>query len=372
MDILKSNLFTAHTDAESGLTSYILSKKVAPVQEAFYFVNDSMTRDGRYLWFYCAFPPSGTAGQGRTLGVLDFQTGDVRHFPETQFNHASPYVDVDSGVIYWGMGDSLWRRGPNPGDCAERVGFIPAELIGSRQIERFATHLTRSADGREFFVDAAFGLQFVFGTIAIDSGEYEFWHRFDRNYNHAQFSPTDPDLILFSQENHPDQITGQTFRIEDRMWLLRRGQAPRPVFDAPTVVTHEWWDADGEHVWCIKGGQGTWRVNLKTQAVEDMGWAKGAWHSHNHRSNQYLIGDTTTKFYRGCPSTVQFLNRETGQSVRVADNPEMPGLVGARYHIDPHPRFAGDDQFVVYTTTVRGEVDLAIIPTSDLIDRTSK
>ncbi|MAS32617.1 MAG: hypothetical protein CL610_01335 [Anaerolineaceae bacterium] len=371
MDILKSNLFTPHTDPESDVTIYILSKKVAPVQEAFYFVNDSMSADGRYLWFYCAFPPSGTAGQGRTLGLLDLETGDVRHFPETQFNHASPFVDPADGGIYWGMGDSLWQRGPQPGDCVELVGSIPSELIGNRHIERFATHLTRSADGKEFFVDAGFGLQVVFGSITIETGEYEFWHRFDRNHNHAQFSPTDPDLILFAQENHPDQVTGLRFRIEDRMWLMRRGEAPRPVFDEPTVVTHEWWDADGEHVWCIKGGQGTWRVNIHTQAIEDLDWPKGAWHSHNHSSGKYIVGDTNTKFYRGCPSTVNFLNRETGQRVRLADNPEMPGRVGANYHIDPHPRFVGNEQLVAFTTTVRGEVDLAVVPTADLIARTS-
>jgi hypothetical protein len=372
MDILKSTLFTPWTDPDSGVTSYILSKKVALVQEAFYFVNDSMSRDGRYLWFYCAYPPSGTAAQGRTLGVLDFETGDVRHFPETQFNHASPYVDADSGWVYWGSGDSLWRRGPQPNDCAELIGSIPADLIGNRHVERFATHLTRSADGREFFVDAAFGLQVVFGSMSVENGAYAFWHRFDRNHNHAQFSPTDPDLVLFAQENHPDPITGLRFRIEDRMWLIRRGEAPRPVFDTPTVATHEWWDADGQHVWCIKGKQGTWRVNIAAQTVEDTGWPQGAWHSHNHRSSRYLIGDTNMQFYRGCPSTVQFLNRETGQHVRVVDNPEMPGLVGARYHIDPHPRFVGGDQFVVFTTTVRGEVDLALVPTADLIARTSR
>ncbi len=372
MDILQSNLFTPWTDPESGVTSYILSRKVAPVQEAFYFVNDSMTRDGHYLWFYCAFPPSGTASQGRTLGWLDFETGTVQHMPETQFNHASPYVDGATGWVYWGMGDSLCRRGPQAADSAELVGQIPADLIGSRHIERFATHLTRSADGKEFFVDAAFGLQFVFGSMAIDTGAYQFWHRFDRNHNHAQFSPTDPDLILFAQEHHPDQITGLRTRITDRMWLMQRGEAPRPVFAEPTVVTHEWWDADGEHVWCIKGREGTWRVNIETQAIEKIDWPAGAWHSHHHSSGKYLVGDTNTQFYRGCPSTVQFLNRETGRHVRIVDNPEMPGLVGARYHIDPHPRFVGDEELVVFTTTVRGEVDLALVPTADLISHTER
>jgi len=125
-------------------------------------------------------------------------------------------------------------------------------------------------------------------------------------------------------------------------------------------------------VWCIKGGQATWRVKIRTQEIEDTAWPAGAWHSHNHSSGRYMVGDTNTKFYRGCPSTVQFWNRDTRQSVRIVDNPEMPGLVGSRYHIDPHPRFAGGEQFVTFTTTVRGEVDIALVPTADLIERTSR
>ena len=44
-DLSESKLFTAWTDPQSGLTSYILSQKVAPLQQSFYFVNDGMTRD---------------------------------------------------------------------------------------------------------------------------------------------------------------------------------------------------------------------------------------------------------------------------------------------------------------------------------------
>ena len=87
--------------------------------------------------------------------------------------------------------------------AAVSVAILGAlDLIGSRSVHRIATHLTRSADGKEFFIDAEVGQQFIFGTLPADgSGDFEFWHRFDRNYNHAQFSPTDPDTVLFAQEN---------------------------------------------------------------------------------------------------------------------------------------------------------------------------
>ncbi|MBN2393528.1 MAG: hypothetical protein JXR84_22535 [Anaerolineae bacterium] len=371
IELAKSKLFTPWTDPDSGVTSYILTQKVAPVQEAFYFVNNSITADGRYWWFYCAFPPSGTAGQGRTLGVLDFATQEVRHFPDTQFNHASPFVADETGDVYWGMGDAVWRRGPQPHDDATLVNRLPEELTLMRPIERVATHLTKSADGRAFFIDASVGLQFLFGALPVDGSDFELWHTFQRNHNHAQFSPTDPNCVLFAEENHPDPITGLRFRIIDRLWLIRRGEKPHPIMPTPTRLTHEWWDPDGQHVYCIKSDVGVWRVDIATGAVEEIPFPGGRWHSHSSVTGQYLIGDANPRFYRGCPSTVNFLNRETGKSVRLVDNPEMPNYTGAKYHIDPHPRFCFGDQVVVFTTTVRGVVDVAMAYTADLITRTS-
>ena len=207
-DFASSALFTPWTDPDSEVTVYLLTKKVAPVQEAFYFVNESMSQDGRYLWFYCAYPPSGSAGQGRTLGVVDFEAQEVRHFPETQFNHASPFLDAATGQVYWCMGDSIWRRGPDWQDKAEWVNGLPSEVVLNRTVSRLATHLSRSADGKEFFVDAEVGLRRVFGSLPVNGGDFQHWHTFDRNFNHAQFNPHDPDLVLFAQENHSDPITG--------------------------------------------------------------------------------------------------------------------------------------------------------------------
>ena len=52
-------LFRKWTDPLSGIDSYLLSAKPAPLVQSFYFVNSPVTDDGRYLWFYCGFPPSG-------------------------------------------------------------------------------------------------------------------------------------------------------------------------------------------------------------------------------------------------------------------------------------------------------------------------
>jgi hypothetical protein len=363
-------LFTPVVHPETGVTIYILSQKVAPVQEAFYFSNESVSPDGRYLWFYCAFPPSGTAAQGRTLGVVDFAAGEVRHFPETQFNEASPFVDPANGWVTWGMGAGLYRRGPAAGDAAQLINAIPAERIGARPVPRIATHLTRSCDGRAYFVDAHIGMQYVFGTLPVDGGPFEEWYSFERNYNHAQISPTDPNVVLFAQEFHGDPITGLTFPIVDRLWLMRRGEKPRPILREPLWVTHEWWDPDGEHVWCVWGHE-TWKVRVSDGEVEKIPFPHHTWHSHSSQAGEYIIGDSNNGFSRGCPSTVHFMNRKTGKLVKLVDNPARDDHAGRTYHIDPHPRFNCGDQYVTFTTTVCGEIDLAVASVADLIARTA-
>ncbi len=369
MNLSASKIFTPIQDLDTELKFYVLTEKVAPVQQSFYFVNSGCSQNLRYLWFYCAFPPSGRASNGRTLGVADLEAQTVNHFPETQFQAASPFVDPESATAYWNSGPSLWCRSPNPEAEPVLVNSLPEEIIRNRTVSRLATHLTRNAGEQEFFIDASVGLQYIFGSMPVNGGDFQLWHRFDRNYNHAQFSPKDPDLVLFAEENHSDQITGLRFPILNRMWLIRRGEQPQPVFSEPTRVSHEWWDPDGENVWCVRGKE-AWQTNLASRTVKKTGTTAQCWHAHSSRNGDYLVFDShgQTPFYRGAPSSVYFLNRRSGKHLKIVDNPEMKGITGPHYHIDPHPRFCCSDNFIVFTTTIRGEVDLAVVRTSDLID----
>ena len=51
-DLTASAAFRPWTDPESGITSYLLHDRVAPLQQSFYFTNRSFSEDGAYLWFY--------------------------------------------------------------------------------------------------------------------------------------------------------------------------------------------------------------------------------------------------------------------------------------------------------------------------------
>jgi hypothetical protein len=365
-----SPLFTPWKDPVSGVESHILSRRVAPLQQSFYFTNPSFTSDGRFLWLYCAFPPGGDAYYGRQLAVVDMERQELRHFPDTQFMDASPFVDVETGEVYWTTGLEIWKRTPFADDAPIRVAAFPEELARNRRPLRIATHLTRSADKKSFAIDAQIGNDWCAGDLALDgSSTFNLWQQFDRCYNHAQFSPTDPDLILIAQDGWHDASTGEKGDTQDRLWLLRRGEAARPIFPgAPSNLRgHEWWDADGVHVWYIHYRNGTEKVNILT-GESTLVWPHGHTHSHSDRQAQYLVGDINSS---SDTWQVAFYNINSSKEISiVSELPPLP-FPRSRYHVHPHPQFCLNDRYICYTTNVLGTVDVALVPVAQLVERTN-
>ena len=50
--------FETWQEPESGVTSYVLTERVAPFQRAGYHTACSASADGGYIWFTAIFPPS--------------------------------------------------------------------------------------------------------------------------------------------------------------------------------------------------------------------------------------------------------------------------------------------------------------------------
>jgi hypothetical protein len=369
MSLDQCSVLQRRVEPDSGLVSHVLTERVAPLQQTFYFTNNGLSPDGRWLWFYCAAPPAA----GRWLGVLNLETGAVYGYPETGFSDASPMVMLD-GSCLWMTESALWQRGPRPDDEVTCLNELPGDLIGmtqrdmrpSRCMVRSATHLTLTADGRAVLIDAYVGRECIVGLLPLDGGPFELWHRGERCFNHGQMSPTDPDLALLAWDFVDDPVTGETTPFDNRLWLLRRGEAIKPVFDTPVHVTHEWWDTDGQHIWFVGKPKplddrgGTWRLRLRDLELKWM--TDEYWHAHTSPDGRWLAGDRAEGAWgRGCASSVHLHDRLSGTTRPIiSQNPEHLSS-GRQYHIDPHPSFAADSRIMTYTTTVRDQVDVAIV-----------
>ena len=113
-----SPLFTPYRDP-GGQTFYILTRRAAPQQQAFYFVNDSCSPDGRYLWLYASFPPAGGMEQ-HSLAVADLLENEVRVFHDAQFWAASPLLERGTDCALYTWENAIYRRSPRAGPmCPE-------------------------------------------------------------------------------------------------------------------------------------------------------------------------------------------------------------------------------------------------------------
>jgi hypothetical protein len=376
--ILSTNLLERWVDPVSGVESYLLSsQRVAPLQQSFYFVNPSLTHDGRYYWFYCAFPPAGNANQGRSLGVADFHKGTVHHFPETGFSDASPLVDQETGECYWCSGVEILKRRPEPDSSPVVVNRFPDEFVRNRRPWRLATHLTFSADHKAVNLDVEIGTEWYIGHAPLDGSAFELWQRFDHCYNHTQFSPVDPDLQLIAQDSSVHPVTGEIENYQNRLWLIRRGNMAEPLYpepigtgkDARRMHGHEWWGRDGQHIWYVHYGKGIERFALGTKQMELVWPYDGLSHAHTDAGENWIVADCLPSDLSR--HKVLFYNLHTGRSVDIVSLlPPVP-RAAQRYHVHPHPQTCLNDRLICYTTTVRGVVDAAFVSVDHLLAHTS-
>ena len=371
-----SKHFVAWRDPGSGVVSYVLQTRVALQQQSFYFVNRSMTTDGRFLWFYCVNPPSNT----RTMGVVDFKTDEVRHFPEIRGVGASPYVDLKTGDLYWTTTRGVFRRSPLAAGTTKQLCGVPTSFPKvERRLYQLACHLTRNASETKFLLDARIDNQFVCGDLDIATGHYTEWGRMDVMFNHAQFSPTDDGLVLICKEYWTDAVTGKQRLIPtsadgiyERLWLWRKGEKPKLV---PPInggrATHEWWGADGtSFYYCAYPKYGIGRYDLKT-GQQRLVTTNRATHAHSSRDDRYFVFDQhLDPWYRGCAWKVFFYSPASDKTVCMVthnpayNTPEKPST----WHPDPHPQFVANDRYIVSTLNIGGAMNLLVTPVAPLME----
>jgi len=362
--------FVKWTDPQTGIASYILNERVAPIQQGFYFTNPSISKDEKWLWFYAAFPP----GDRKTLGVVSLDPANpfIRHYPQAQFTGASPMLDDDGTAVFFTMGDSVYRMTL---DGETRVVCtLDPDYIKRRPLTRLATHLTRSADGKYFLLDGQLADFWFIALGDIETGGVKVLHEFGRHYNHAQFSTTDPKLFLIAQDWWIDRASGNYFPYEQRIWLMDTEQTifePLLLSDwygHGTMASHEWWSADGLICW-TDYATGVYECEVKFSGPREKVhvWRGPLCHSHCDPTRRYWCADESPYKWDKQPCEIKFYDRERGREIDIVTAMPKPPMGRNPYHLDPHPYFSPQGTYVAYTTTVRGLADIAVTPVAGVL-----
>lgn len=90
-------------------------------------------------------------------------------------------------------------------------------------------------------------------------------------------------------------------------------------------------------------------------------------HAHCNADRSLWCADESPYKWARQPCQVLFFHRASGRVVPIVSAMPAPQANRSWYHIDPHPQFSPDGEWISYTTTVRGSVDLALCAVSQLL-----
>ncbi len=370
--------FTRFEDPISGVLSYQLSEHVAPLQKCLYYISPSIRGEGRYLWFRGCFPPS----KARMLAVVDLWAKEksIRVFPQScngggATSECTPLVHARGDAAYIGVEDGIHLI--HADGTTHEIGRMPKDLLKGRQLFRLATDLTESCDGRWLLLDSRIGNRWLISLMDKETGEVKPLRWFTNDHTHAAFSLHDPTLIQLNQGHGFDPISGERYDMNIRMWLMDTGLTRyEPVdggmwFAHPDHNCHEWWTAGGKLQWCDYE-KGIFEIDLGTRA-KTLVWPHPLVHGQCDASERYLCGDQNPyNWNEKKPCSVWFFDRKSQREIAIVSRmPEqpIPWRDFRDYHIDPHPHFSEDGEWIIYTTVHNGKATVALAPTAPLRER---
>jgi len=205
-------------------------------------------------------------------------TGDKMVFANTPTNHSRDFFTYDRRTHKI---DRLTDGGTNRGEIvapkSRRLFYMRDSTVYATHLDSHATKiiaelprgwrgLTINAD--ETLLAGAFGqgaaeisrgqprsywfkaihdakLPHLLFTLEIATGKTNVIHRGNDWFNHVQFSPTDPSLLMFCHEG--------PWHLVDRIWNIHTDGSGLRLIHERTVTNeiagHEFWSADGKTTW---------------------------------------------------------------------------------------------------------------------------
>jgi oligogalacturonide lyase len=201
----------------------------------------------------------------------------------------------------------------------------------------------------------------VLFTINLQTKELTKIDSEDTWLNHEQFSPVDPDLLLYGHEGPWDKV--------DRTWLINVKTQEKKLLHKRTVKGeingHEWWSPDGKRVWFdlqiprsvtfYLGG-----VDVKTGEEKRYQLQRNEWSIHFNLSPDEKLfcgdGGDSTQVARAKGGMWIYLFHPEGEHL------QSEKLVDMRYQkyrgIEPNVHFSPDGKWVIFRANFEGHNDI--------------
>ncbi len=336
----------------------VIRLSTAPDSNSFYFHQNSFTADGDKMVY----------GLKRGLAVVNWKTRET--LPLIERNAYHPVVGRKSREVFYTDGDTVmathvdtritrtiaklplgWSAGGGMTINADET------LLAGSYTGKLAS-LTKSLPRAEWFVKVYEAhLPSLLYTVNIKSGEVKTFHRSDNWFNHVQFSPTEPNLVMFCHEGPWESV--------DRIWTVRTdGSGLKKMFTRSMpneVVGREFWAADGRTIW------------YEQQSPKDEKWAIGGvdlktgkktvYPLEKERRSQHLNVSRDGKMFAGDGSKDgQFIYLFQLRDGKLRAH-KMVDLKNQDYKLEPNVNFTPDGQWIVFRSNMHGAPQVYAVQT---------
>lgn len=182
------------------------------------------------------------------------------------------------------------------------------------------------------------------------------------NINHMQFSPTDPNLMLFCHEG--------TWHEVDRIWTVRTDGSEKQLRHKRTmdmeIAGHEWWSHDGKTIWFdlqTPRSQVFWvaGVDIATGKLTKYHVDRDAWsvHYNANRDNTLFMGDGGDETQVAFSDNGRWINlfrpQKDGSFPREKlVNMAKHNYVTGRGGIEPNGSITPDNKWVIFSGNFDG------------------
>lgn len=306
--------------------------------------------------------------RGRTLFAVDIDSGQNRriaHLEQGGFSSINADETLCVGTVAYGDAP-LQPDAPDPRNRragqAEYAALGPdgrplnfAKAKGVRMLQRWAARVPM-----ELFV------------VDLQTGERRVLHSATDWLNHPQFSPTDPDRIIFSHE-------GPWHRV-DRMWTIKTDGTDLRKLHQRTmnfeIFGHEWFSPDGKAVMYdlqTPRGQVYWVASIDLESgkriyrrVEQNAWSV---HYNTSPDGALFAGDGGDAdmvahapdgkwiyvFKPGTPrdAATQYYTDDLITPEKMASE-RLVDMSAHDYRLEPNLTFTPDQKWIVFTSNMHG------------------
>ncbi|MEZ4991120.1 MAG: oligogalacturonate lyase family protein [Saprospiraceae bacterium] len=336
---------------------------------SFYFHNNPFikNKDGKqYLMVFY-----GSTDEGSQLFTLNLQTQEIRQLSDHPGRKSGEILGRKRREVFFQVQDSVFAT--HIDDATTRLVYVFPEdfKAGITTLNADETRLAGTWAGPEKraiyeqypskgeYFDRIFDAKIphTLFTVNIETGELEKIHTENTWLGHIQFSPTDPDMLMFCHEGPWHKV--------DRIWNINIKSGEVKKVHTRTVdreiAGHEFWSRDGKTIWYdlqIPRGETFFLAGYNPQKDKKTRYAmdRNEWSIHfNISPNQKIFcGDG------GDPT--QVARAENGMWIYLfkpkKDHLESEKLVNMQHHhyrgLEPNVHFSPDGKWVIFRANFEG------------------